>query len=98
MRIGKIVNVEIHERAKKPLYKMSVDMGKELGIRTIIAGIAEQYKKEELMGMLVVCLVNLEPKIIAGIESQGMLLAAESNDRIAVLTPSESIEPGSRVR
>mgnify|MGYP001626215030 CR=1 FL=1 len=86
-----------HEQARKPMYILNVDLGDEIGIRTIVAGIKEQYKPEELLGKLIVCIVNLEPKNVACVESQGMLLAAEDNGTIAFLTPVKEVRPGSKV-
>ncbi|MGC8676554.1 MAG: hypothetical protein ACP5T3_03540 [Candidatus Micrarchaeia archaeon] len=97
LRVGKITGVAVHEQAKKPMYIITVDLGEEIGARTIVAGIRDQYSAEELVGKLIVCIANLEPKVVAGIESQGMLLAAEDNGTIAVLTPSKEVRPGSKV-
>ncbi|MGC8547771.1 MAG: tRNA-binding protein [Candidatus Micrarchaeia archaeon] len=97
MRVGKIINVMTHEQARKPMYIVTVDLGEGIGIRTIVAGIRDQYKPEELVGKLIVCIVNLQPKNVAGIESQGMLLAAEDNGVISLLTPSREVKPGSKV-
>jgi len=97
LRVGKIINVMAHEQARKPMYIVTVDLGEGIGIRTIVAGIRDQYKPEELVGKLIVCIVNLKPKNVAGIESQGMLLAAEDNGVISLLTPSREVKPGSKV-
>jgi len=80
------------------MYILKVDLGNDIGVRTIVAGIRDQYKKEELEGKLIVCVVNLEPKPVAGVESQGMLLAAQSDDVVAILTPAKEVKPGSIVR
>jgi methionyl-tRNA synthetase len=100
IRTGKILKVEDIEGADK-IYKLSVDLGKELGKRTIVAGIKPYYKKEELKGKICAIFTNLEPRKIKGIESQGMLLAAVKEDEdgkeIVKILESEG-EPGSRVR
>jgi methionyl-tRNA synthetase len=94
LRIAKIIEVEeVPEKDK--LYKLTVEIGEEK--RTLVAGLKEFYSKEELMNKLIVVLANLEPKNIAGIESQGMLLAAEEKGSIALLTTDKEIEPGTRV-
>lgn len=99
IRVGVIVGVEEHGQARKPMYVLKIDFGKETGIRTIVAGIREQYTKEELLGLRVACLLNIDAKPIAGIESQGMILAAEDETgTIAVLTTSKQVEAGSKVR
>ena len=96
LRTGKIIEVNDVENARKPLYRLSVDLG-ECGIRNIVAGIKSQYAKDELMGKMIVCVVNLEPKTVAGIESQGMLLAAGSEEEISLIVPERGIAEGSAV-
>ncbi len=98
LRVGRILEVAEHEKAKKPMYKLKVDFGKEIGVRQIIAGIAAVYKKEELEGKLIIGVVNLDPKEIAGEVSNGMLLAAEGeNGTLSVLTTDKQISEGSVV-
>ncbi len=99
IRVGKVLNVEDHEKARKPMYKLTIDFGPEIGQRQIIAGLKASYSKDELMNKKVVCIVNLDPKVIAGTESQGMVLAAGENaDAISLLTVDRDIEQGNRVR
>lgn len=97
LRVGKILKVEDIEGADK-IYKLSVDLGKELGKRTIVAGIKPYYKKEELKGKSCVIFTNLEPRKIRGVESQGMLLAATSEDESEVKILETEGKPGSKVR
>ena len=97
IRIGRILSVEDHEKARKPMYKLTIDFGSEIGIRTIVAGIKSDYSKEELIDKKIACIVNLDPKIIAGVELQGMLLAAGETGSIAILVPDKSAEEGSKV-
>ncbi len=97
IRIGKIISVEDHEKARKPMYKLSVDFGPEIGLRTIVAGVKGDYTKEDLNGMKVACIVNLEPKTIAGIESQGMMLAAGETGNVSILVPNRDVAEGTRV-
>jgi methionine--tRNA ligase beta chain len=96
LRIGEIIEVSDIEGARKPLYALRVDLG-ELGIRNIAAGIKSQYAPEELLGKRVVVVANLEPKSIAGFVSEGMVLAAESGDKIVLLSPDSEMAPGSKV-
>lgn len=99
LRVGKIIKIEDIEGADK-LYKLTVDLGKELGKRTICAGIKSHYSKEELKGKKVVIFVNLAPRKLKGIESQGMVLAAvnEEEGKVILLSPEKEIEQGSKVR
>ena len=96
LRVGKIVVAEKVEGSEK-LLKLQVDLGIELGQRQIVAGIAQVYQLEELVGKQIVVIVNLETKIIKGLESQGMLLAAGEGE-IAILSPDKEIMPGSKIK
>ncbi len=97
IRVGRITNVEDVEKARKPIYKLTIDFGPEIGVRTILAGVKSFYGKEQLLNRQVSCIVNLEPKVIAGIESNGMILAAEDETGIAFLTPERELANGSKV-
>jgi methionyl-tRNA synthetase len=98
LRVAKILEVEDIAGADK-LYKLTIDLG-ELGKRTICAGIKQHYKKEDLIGKEIVVVANLEPRKMKGVESQGMLLAAstENHEKIIFLKPEKAIEPGSKVQ
>jgi methionyl-tRNA synthetase len=87
--VGKILKVE--ELTDK-LYKLTVMADKE---RIIVSGIRKYYIKEELLNKKVVLVANLEPKKIMGIESQGMVLAADDNGKISLITPDKNIKEGS---
>jgi EMAP domain len=95
LRIARIISIEDHKGSRKHMYHIKLDVG-ELGHRSIVAGIGDYYTKEELVGKEIVIVANLKPRNIAGIESNGMLLAAESGNQIAVLTPDKEIKEGSR--
>ncbi|MCL5730051.1 MAG: methionine--tRNA ligase subunit beta [Candidatus Pacearchaeota archaeon] len=99
LRVGQIKKVEDIEGADK-LYKLEVDLGKELGKRTICAGIKEHYSKDELRNKKIIIVANLAPRKLRGIESQGMLLAAVNKDesKVILLSPEKDIEIGSKVR
>lgn len=99
LRTGKILKVDSVEGADK-LYKLQIDLGKELGKRTLVAGLKPYYKPEQLKNKSCIIFTNLEPRTIRGIESQGMILAAVSEDesKVFLLQPESKIEEGSRVR
>ena len=99
LRTGKIIEINEIEGADK-LYKLTVDLGKELGKRTLVAGIKPYYKPEELKGKSCIIFTNLEPRVLRGIQSQGMLLAAVNEDEtlVSLLHPDSKIEEGSRIR
>jgi methionine--tRNA ligase beta chain len=98
LRVAKIKKVEDIENADK-LYKLEIDLGKELGKRIICAGIKQHYTKEELKGKLIIVFTNLEPRTMKGIKSEGMLLAttSENHDKVILLSPEKDIEVGSKV-
>ena len=95
IRIGKIVSAEKVEGADK-LIKLQIDFGNET--RQIIAGVAHVYKAEELVGKEVPVVVNLEPKKFRGLESQGMILAADDDGKPVLLTPDKEVATGSIVK
>jgi len=99
LRVGKILQVEEIEGADK-LYKLTIDLGEEIGKRTVCAGIKKYYSKENLTGKKVILFANLIPRKLKGIESQGMVLAAvdETEDKVILISPEEDIDIGSRVR
>jgi export-related chaperone CsaA len=97
IRIGKVLEVNDHELAKKPMYVLKIDFGAEIGERTIVAGIRDRYAKEELLGKKIVCIVNLEPRSVAGVLSNGMVLAGEDGEMLSVLVPDRDMAPGSKV-
>lgn len=98
LRVAQIKEVEDIEGADK-LWKLEVDLGKEIGKRTICAGIKEYYSKDELKGKKIVVFVNLTPRMMRGIESQGMLLAAGSKEtnKCVLISPEKDIENGLRI-
>ena len=95
IRIGTILKAEKIEGADK-LLKLSVDLGEEK--RTLIAGIAQDYNPEELEGKQIPILTNLEPKAIKGIESRGMILAVDIDNKATLIHPDKEIPNGSKVR
>jgi methionine--tRNA ligase beta chain len=95
LRIGKIVEAEAVPQSKK-LLKMQVDFGSEK--RQCIAGLLKFYKPEELVGKKCVFLLNLQRRMLAGLESQCMIMAAEdSAGVVSVLQPEKDIAEGSKI-
>ena len=66
---------------------------------TILAGIKKYYKKEELIGKQIIVIINLEPRKMKGLESQGMLLAAASkeDDTCVLISPEKQVKPGAKI-
>lgn len=94
MRVGKVIEAEKVEKSDK-LLKLKVSLGDEE--RTIVSGIAQYYKPEEMVGKYVIVLANLKPRKIFGIESHGMLLAAKDGEKLTVLTVDREVDTGSPV-
>jgi len=94
IRVALIESVEKVPKADK-LYKLSIALGDEK--RTLVAGLAEQYKADDLKGKKIVILANLEPRKLRGIQSEGMLLAAVDGDIVSVLTPDKEIPSGAKI-
>ncbi len=96
IRVGRILEVDEMPQARKPMYKVKVDFGAE-GTKQCVAGIKPFYRKEQLTGKLVVAVVNLEPRSIAGVISECMLLASFTESELALLVPDREISLGSKV-
>ncbi len=111
LKIGKILTAEKVEGSDK-LIKLMVDFGTTPATpteddptptplkvtRQIVAGIATAYEPESLVGKEFVFVFNLEPKMLKGIESQGMILAATDNGLPVLISPDKPVEPGSGLR
>ena len=94
-RVGTITHVERVTRTEK-LYKILVDLG-PLGVRQTVSSLVGYYEPDQLKGKRVIFLYNLKPSKFSGEVSQGMLLAAEEGDKIALLTTDSEVPNGSRI-
>jgi methionyl-tRNA synthetase len=98
LRTAKVVEAESVKGSKK-LIKLTVDLGFEK--RSVVAGIGQSYQPQELLGKTVILLANLEPAKLMGIESQGMILAADTEEpggKLALATFLDEVKPGTNVR
>jgi methionyl-tRNA synthetase len=96
IRVGTILEAEKVEKADK-LLKLKIDTG--VDVRTVVSGIALYHKPGEIVGKQVSILLNLEPRKIKGIESQGMILMSEDADgRLDFVRPTQATANGSEVR
>ena len=95
LRAGKIINAQ-KVPGKDKLLVLQVDIGTET--RTGVAGIAQEFAPEELVGKQVVLVANLEPKRIGGVVSHGMILAAGEEKALALVTLDREVPPGTKVR
>jgi methionine--tRNA ligase beta chain len=96
LKVAKIISAERVEGSDK-LIKLALDLGSEK--RQIVAGIGRAYKPEDLIGLEIAVVANLEPKTLMGIESNGMLLAASAdNGEPVLLIPQKEVPPGAEIR
>jgi methionyl-tRNA synthetase len=95
IRVADVLEVEPHPNADK-LYVLKIQLGTEQ--RQIVAGIRPYYLPEELKGRKVAVVVNLEPVLLRGVESQGMLLAASGESGLGILTLDRPIPSGAVIK
>lgn len=96
LRVATVVQAEAHPNADK-LIVLQIDLGAEK--RQIVAGLRAYYEPAALVGKQIIVVANLAPRMMRGLESNGMLLAASSEDhsQVIVLTPERPLAPGARV-
>ncbi|MDP4220310.1 MAG: tRNA-binding protein [Bacteroidota bacterium] len=98
MRIGKILKAEDFPKAKVPAYKLTIDFGKDIGIKRSSAQITMLYAKEDLEGMMIVAVVNFPPKQVADFLSEVLVLGAKQNEgEVVLLTVDNSTVIGTRI-
>ncbi|MBI3307572.1 MAG: methionine--tRNA ligase subunit beta [Candidatus Omnitrophica bacterium] len=95
IRIAEIESAAPHPNADR-LFVLGIRVGEIK--KTIVAGIRQHYKEEELVGKKIVVINNLEPAVIRGVESQGMLLAASDEAGLTLVVPERSIKDGAGVK
>lgn len=95
IRVGVVRVAERVPDADK-LLRLEVDVGED-NLRQILSGIAEYITPEELVGRQLLFVTNLEPRVIRGLVSNGMLLAAGGEGTFALITPTQQVAPGTRV-
>lgn len=100
IRVGRIVEVSDFPEARKPAYKLKIDLGSEMGIKQSSVQAVGAHTKEELEGKLVCCVVNFAPKRVADFESQVLTLGFKNTNDIGwvLISPlSENVELGSKL-
>lgn len=95
LKIAEILEVKPHPNADR-LYVLEIKVGEER--KQLVAGIRLHYSETELVGKKIVIINNLEPSVIRGVESQGMLLAASNSEMLTLVTPERDIASGAQVR
>ena len=96
--VGRIISVEDFSKAKKPAYKLTIDFGKEIGAKHSSAQITKLYSKDDLLGKLIIAVVNFPPKKVADFLSEVLVLGVEREDgEVVLLKPERGVEFGTRI-
>lgn len=96
IRVGKVLEASKIEKSKKLLH-LKVNLGEDYGIVTILSGIGDVYTPEELVGNKYMFVANLAPRQMMGMESQGMLMAADLEDKAGLIPVNEEIPEGTEI-
>ena len=96
LRVGKVLEVDDMPQARKPMYRLKIDFGDGTP-RLCVAGIKAFYTKEQLLGKTVVAVLNLQPKSVAGVLSECMMLAAFDETMVSLLSPDRELPLGTKV-
>ena len=97
MRVGTVLEVSLNKRARKAAYKVKIDLGEELGIKSSSAQITDIYKPEDLIGKQVVVVVNFEPMRIGDVKSEVRMLGADTDEGVVLLNLERKVENGKRI-
>lgn len=98
IRIGRVTRVELNTRARKPSYKLWIDLGEEIGVKTSSAQIVANYRPEDLLERLVVCTTNLGVRNIAGFQSEVLTMGMDDTQgNVVLLQPASDVPLGSRI-
>jgi methionine--tRNA ligase beta chain len=95
-KVGTVLEAQEVEGSEK-LIKLTVDLGEE-SPRTILTGMKTWYNTDHFKGRQLVFITNLEPRMMMGMESQGMIMATDSEDGPVLLQPEKEVPPGSKIR
>jgi tRNA-binding protein len=98
IRVGTIVDAVEFPRARKPLYRLKIDFGPEVGIRESAAGLPPRYELDELPGKQVIAVLNFAPRNIAGFQSECLTLGVPDAEGEPILvTPTQDVPDGGRL-
>lgn len=101
IRVGKVIEVQDFPEARRPAFKLKIDFGPEVGVKSSSVQAVGAHTREELDGMLVICVVNFVPKRIAGFVSEVLTLGfanAEGNGWVLITPAKASVQLGDRLR
>jgi tRNA-binding protein len=97
MRAGTILEVSDNKKSRNPSYVLKIDFGEEFGIKKSSAQITTLYKPEDLIGLQVICCVNLTPMHIGSVKSEVRILGTDSEQGVVLLRPAEPVRNGDKV-
>lgn len=97
MRAGTILEAKENKKSRNPAYVLTIDFGEEIGIKKSSAQITTLYQTDDLVGMQVICCVNLTPMHIGSVKSEVRILGTESEQGVVLLRPTEKVKNGDRV-
>jgi len=97
LRVGTIVAVDSFPEARKPAYKLKVDLGSDIGIKKSSAQITDCYSQEDLVGKQVLCVVNFEPKQVGPLISEVLTTGFVLDDGVVLCSPERRIPNGTRL-
>ena len=97
IRVGQITRVEDNPKARNPAYVITVDLGKEIGLKQSSAQFTVFYKPKDLIGRQVLCVTNFPSKRIAGVKSEILILGVYHGDGVVLIEPDRKVALGDRL-
>jgi tRNA-binding protein len=98
IRVGRIMEVEDFPEARKPSYRLRIDLGGDIGVKRSCAQLVVNYKKENLRGRLVLCIVNFPPRQVGPALSEVLVLGVpDKSNECILIQPERDAQPGARV-
>ncbi|MCC8073851.1 MAG: tRNA-binding protein [Clostridiales bacterium] len=97
MRVGTIIDAVVNKGARKPAYKLKIDLGEEIGIKTSSAQLTKLYSPSDLIGRQVIAVVNFPPIRISEVKSEVLVLGADSDSGVVLLGVERKVENGIKI-